>query len=249
MALIDLPMTYVDMALGEPAPRYYILLDETVVSAKDVQSNETLQVNFKTPVYPDYSEFTMDMPFIYQLKSNGVTKDDLTDSYKENITMVKHTPETLAKYINTVRMVLSQDLIRNGIARINFNPEVKYIFQKKTYFFDFEDLSIFNQMQFPQQVDCFDPGQRPELLNLAQFPLYIPCTCNDEYVLFQAQHRAGKDLFQKYVSMIKKYREVMSMLLRAIADWTFTNSQSPKALWITLFGKADQFGSIERIKL
>lgn len=249
MALIELPMTYVDMALGEPAPRYYSLLDGTIVTAKEIQSSETLQVYFKNAVYPDYSEFTMDMPFIYQLKSTGVTKDEVTDSYKENITLVKHTPESLAKYINTVKMILSKDLIKNGIARTNFNPEVKYMFQKKTYVFNFEDLSIFNQVRFPQQVDCFDPGQRAELLNLAQFPLYIPCTYNGEYVLFQAQHRAGKDLFQKYVSMIKRYREVMSMLLRMIADWTFTNSQNPKALWVTLFGKADQFGSIERIKL
>lgn len=249
MALVDLPMTYVDMALDAPAPRYYALLDGTVIPSKDIQTSETLQVNFKTAIYPDYTDFTMDMPFIYQFKSIGTTKNELTDSYKENITFVKHTPETLAKYIGKVKMILSRDLIKNGIARVNFNPEVKYVFQKKTYLFNFEDLAIFNQVQFPQQVDCFDPGQRPELLNLAQFPLYIPCTCNGEFVLFQAQHKAGKDLFQKYVSMVKRYREVMSMLLRMIADWTFTNSQNPKALWVTLFGKADQFGSIERIKL
>lgn len=254
MATTELPLSYVEIALGGKTPRLYRLSDGNIITEKESQTSTSAKMIYSEPVYFDEDNITADTPFQYHLESAGcaqkkTTIGDIADGYQETIVLKAHTPATLEKYLSDVRMTLSQDLIRNGIPIINFDPIIKYIFQKKTYLFHIEDLQVFRLMRFPQQVDFFDPGQRPELLNLAQNPLFIPCRCNGRFVLFKAQHRAGKDLFQKYVSTVKKYRETLSMLLQTIDEWSFNGTQSPRNLWVTIYGTPNQYGVIERVKL
>lgn len=256
MSVTDLPLSYVEIALHGKTPRVYLTENNTVATAKELQTTKSPVICVREPLYPDDKDITADTPFQYQMKSESITRNTyavsnnkLLGQYREVITLTPHTQQSLQRYISDVRMVLSQDLVRKGIPCINFDPYVSYVFQQKTYVFHVEDLNIFKLLRYPKTVDYTIPDKSSEILHMAETPMFIPCMCNNEYYLFPAQHRAGKDLFQKYISVMKKYRDTLNMLLRTIEMWSFIGDQTPRALWVTLYGTEDQYGSIERVQL
>ena len=145
-----LPMTFIDIALGKPSPRVYMVENnEDAISNYDFNtptettSNSNQNANIiGYPVYPS-KEITQTTPFIYQLGYTGRMGLDKLNQPYEIITTTPHTKQSFTDYMNKVRETLCHDLIQNGIPEHNFNPEINLQFARRLYTFNVEDLKIF----------------------------------------------------------------------------------------------------------
>lgn len=251
-----LPMTFIDIALGKPSPRVYMVENnEDAISNYDFNTpTETTSNSDQNadivgyPVYPS-KEITQTTPFIYQLGYTGRMGLDKLNQPYEIITTTPHTKQSFTDYMNKVREVLCRDLIQNGIPEHNFNPEINLQFARRLYTFNVEDLKIFNYMRYPQLIDNYIVDRMHEVSNIARKTTYIPCKVKGNIELFAAKGKAGMLLFQKYVTATEKYADTLNDLLRLITQYVYSENNPPENLWFTIYGTKNMYGDIDRVLL
>ena len=251
-----LPMNFIDIALGKPSPRVYMVENnEDAISNYDFNAptETTSNSNQNTeivgyPVYPS-KEITQTTPFIYQLGYTGRMGLDKLNQPYEIVTTIPHIKQSFNDYMNKVREVLCHDLIQNGIPEHNFNPEINLQFARHLYTFNVEDLKIFNYMRYPQIIDNYIVDRMHEVSNIARKTTYIPCKVKGNIELFAAKGKAGMLLFQKYVTATEKYADTLNDLLRLITQYVYSENNPPENLWFTIYGTKNMYGDIDRVLL
>lgn len=239
-----LPMNFVDLALGAPAPRWALAEGNIPI---DIRKLNLITIA-GLPVYPT-EEITLETPFEYELISEGVVDTTRAANFYEKIRLKPRSARSKKSFISLVKQTLCRDLIVNGLPVTLFTPEVRYQYHGKNYTFHIEDLKALNTLRYPVTVDSYIVDRMHELSNLANKTTYIPCTHAGTFELFAAQHKCGKDLFQKYVSAVHKYNEVRNTFLRLIDEYNFASPQTATDLWYSLYNTKEWTGEIERVQL
>ena len=151
------------------------------------------------------------------------------------------------------RKFLLSDLTREGNPWQVIQPsdelhEIKYRFSGKVYTFDLQDLKILDLARFPGADHLYrEELSTPHTLELASQAFYIPGTCDGELVLFQAQHRAGSDLFRAYCDAVKRYVVCLGRIQNYILTTEFSGDYTPAHMWSDIYGTTSwDVGNIAR---
>lgn len=246
MSKTSLPLCPIDVILGK-YPRHYLIGDK-VVSAAEIDKMPDGYIAAEPVKIPD--ELTQESVLKYQMTSVGAKEKNGIPI--ESIKIKDHTPDTLNKYITRIKSAIAEDIMVNGVP-LEWGleiDEVQYKYREKLYVFKTETLKVFDELSYPSDIlNGVRPTGIPNLYNLAERPLVLPCISDNKFTLFTAQHKAGSQLLQKYVELKIQYQEIRNNILQCILDYEFDKNHTMSTLWQIVYGTEEFYGDIDRVKI
>lgn len=98
---------------------------------------------------------------------------------------------------------LIETIVRNGIPAKYFDPKFKFTWQNSSIELDIRDCDIIKCFGYPTEInERRSEYSVPHYLNLANKPVYLPCTIDGVYGVELFQHRKGIELFRSYIRKI-----------------------------------------------
>lgn len=114
---------------------------------------------------------------------------------------------------------LIEYIVRNGIPEKYFDPKFKFTWQNSTVEVDIRDCDILKCLGYPTETnERRTEFAVPQYLNLANKPVYLPCTIDGVYKVEIFQHRKGIELFRNYIRKLNEYVDDMNSLIKFIFE-------------------------------
>lgn len=243
--ITPMPPSPIEIILG-PSPRWYLNGDKATRASAIVvpMPGESLGLPVLLP-----SEITQEHVLKYQLASTGCKL--INGVPIEEIRADKHTKDSFKETVDKIKHTLIKDIIQNGIPNewANEIKTITYDFRKKTFSIDTEDLVIFellmNHMNAEERIN---PTASPLVLNLSRNRAIVPSHVDGSFQLFTAQHLAGTELSTEYMRKKDKYVSILNELFEFIDKFEY-DKNTLSTLWTVIYGHANWYNTVERIKL
>lgn len=144
--------------------------------------------------------------------------DEVTEvAVDENTIVVNSSSATEKSSIDYKTLI--ETIVRNGIPAKYFDPKFEFTWQNSSIELDIRDCDIIKCFGYPTEInERRSEYSVPHYLNLANKPVYLPCTIDGVYGVELFQHRKGIELFRSYIRKINTYIDDTNALIKFISE-------------------------------
>lgn len=148
-----------------------------------------------------------------------IDTDEVTEVATEENTVITDKSSIVVEKSSIDYKSLIETITRNGIPAKYFDPKFKFTWQNSSIELDIRDCDIIKCFGYPTEInERRSEYSVPHYLNLANKPVYLPCTIDGVYRVELFQHRKGIELFRSYIRKINTYIDDTNALIKFISE-------------------------------